>query len=103
MYRRYDEGGRPLRDVIALADEPAPEGQPEALMREVMAGGKGTRAQPSLEQLRQRSSRELHRLPKEYKAIRSPERYRVDHSDALTALTASLAESVAGSWSSPEA
>ena len=92
VYRRYDEGGRPLRDVIALADEPAPEGQPEALMREAMAGGRGTRAQPSLEQLRLRSIRELHRLPQEYKAIRSPGRYRVDHSDALTALAASLAD-----------
>ena len=92
VYRRYDEGGRPLRDVIALADEPAPEGQPEALMREVMAGGKGTRAQASLEELRRRSMRELHSLAQEYKAIRSPKRYRVDHSDALTTLAASLAE-----------
>ena len=92
VYRRYDEGGRPLRDVIALADEPAPEGQPEALMREAMAGGRRTGAQPSLEQLRRRSMRELHRLPQEYKAIRSPKRYRVDHSAALTALTASLAK-----------
>ena len=33
------------------------------------------------------------RLPQEYKAIRSPGRYRVDHSDALT----TLADRVAGS------
>ena len=43
-----------------------------------------------LEQRRRRFSREVGRLPQEYKAIRSPRRYRVDPNNALTTLAVSL-------------
>ena len=58
---------------------------------------------PSLEQRRRRFSREVGRLPQEYKAIRPPRRYRVDHSDDLTKLAISLAERATGSRWSPGA
>ena len=62
-----------------------------------------TQASFWLEQRRRRFSREMERLPQEYKAIHSPRRYRVDHSDDLTTLAVSLAERATGSRWSPGA
>ena len=53
-----------------------------------------------LEQRRRRFSREVERLPQEYKAIRSPRRYRVDPNNAPTKLAVSLGGE--GGGKSPE-
>ena len=92
VFRYSDAQGTLLRDVIALADEPAPEDGPQALLREVMVGVERTAPQSSLEDRRQRFGREFDRLDDEYKALRSPKRYDVGCSGALAALVASLTE-----------
>ncbi len=70
------------RDLIALADEPPPAGA-RALLRGVMRDGVRTGEAPSLGELRERFAAEFARLPERHKALRSPERYTVEHSQAL--------------------
>ena len=82
------------RDVIALADEAPPAGA-QALLREVMRGGKRTEDAPSLTALRERFAAEFARLPDAHKALRSPEQYTVEHSSALDDLQWRVTEWVA--------
>ena len=68
--------------------EPPPAGRPEALLHPVMEHGRPTAEPPALEELRRRFAKEMGRLPREYRVMRSPAHYRVEHSPALTELAA---------------
>ena len=84
VFRRRNPDGLYGEDVIASADEPAPDGT-DALLLEVMKDGKRTVKSPPLDELRRRCSRELERLPAHYRRIRSPNEYPVRVSERLEA------------------
>ena len=95
VYRSRGGGGSYSGDVIAAADEPAPEGC-EPLLRGLMADGRRTSEPPSLAELRSRFAREFAALPGRYGKIRSPARYEVTVSPKLDRLGRSLAAAVSG-------
>ena len=90
VYRSRDDEGRFLRDTIALAGEPVPDGA-EPLLKEVMRGGRVVAPSPPLPEIRARLASELASLASPHKALRSPARYDVRVSDSLEALRARLA------------
>jgi nicotinate phosphoribosyltransferase len=81
VYRSWD----PMRDVIALADEPPPPGL-EPLLRPAMLAGRSTTAE-SLATMRERVRHGLAGLPHETTALHAPRSIPVTWSDELTALT----------------
>lgn len=89
VYRRHDAAGRLAGDLIALADEPAPEGA-EPLLRPVMAGGQPLAPSPALDEVRARCARELAALPPGLRRLREPEPYIPRYSDALLAAQRAL-------------
>ena len=68
VYRHRAAGGELARDVIALADEPAPEGA-EALLGPVMKGGARVGPAEGLDAIRARARRELASLPEALREI----------------------------------
>jgi nicotinate phosphoribosyltransferase len=84
VFRHRDPRGGYLQDVIAHAQE-SPE-KAEALLGEVMRGGKRLRPDPSLEELRRSFREEFACLPERHKAIRAPEPYPVRTSEGLRQL-----------------
>ncbi len=82
---RYSDGAMYDHDVVALAGDTAPSGA-EPLLLTVMEDGRRTGEPESLDVIRSRFSREISRLPAEFKRLESPARYRVDVSDRLRAL-----------------
>ena len=92
-YRFRDGAGQYQRDVITLADEPAPGGA-RPLLAEVMRSGKRIGAPPSLESLRERFAAEFACLPERHKALRAPEHYAVEHSPALAELRARVTQRI---------
>ncbi len=82
---RYFDGAMYDHDVVALASETAPS-DAEPLLRTVMDDGRRTGEPESLDAIRSRFSREISRLPAEFKRLESPARYRVDVSDRLSAM-----------------
>lgn len=86
VYRRYDPDGRLNHDVLTLADEQL-EGQP--LLELVMRGGRRL-PQPTLEESRAAAAASLARLPIGLCDLDTPAAYRVDVSDGLRRLTATL-------------
>lgn len=94
VFRHRDADGRFTGDVIGCADEAAPCGNAEPLLNEVMKNGSPVGRSPALEELRRDFAREFASLPARYKANRDPESYRVDISQALQDLEASIAGSI---------
>ena len=94
VYRYRNEDGRYLRDVIARAEEPPPDGEAEPLLAEVMREGKPLVSLPTLKELRERFQREFACLPDEYKALRAPSLYQVATSQGLDRLKAKVTAGV---------
>lgn len=85
VYRYRNPAGNYLRDVITRAEE-APVAGSEALLGEVMRGGKPLTPSPSLEKLRRRFGSEFACLSERHKQLRSPELYDVTISSELEQL-----------------
>lgn len=85
VFRHRGPAGDYLGDVIARAEEMPPAGT-EALLEEVMRGGKCLRPAASLEELRNRFRAEFASLPERHKALRAPELYDVRISKDLEEL-----------------
>jgi nicotinate phosphoribosyltransferase len=85
VYRRHRADGRFAGDVLALADEPAPEGG-EPLLRRVMAGGLRLPPAPSLAAARQHCAAQLAALPPGVLRLSDAEPYPVESSARLVAL-----------------
>jgi nicotinate phosphoribosyltransferase len=82
VWRGPSEAG----DVLGLADEPGPDGW-EPLLETVMAGGRRTRPDATIEEMRARFAGDLGSAPRKAKRLSRPEHVQVRHSDALRALT----------------
>jgi nicotinate phosphoribosyltransferase len=73
-------------DVIQLADEPHPVGS-ERLLKPVMRAGRIVPGSlPPLSEIWELASRNLERLPGEYRRLTQPDRYPVRYSEGLLAL-----------------
>ena len=90
VYRYRGEDGAYLRDVIALAHEPPPDGEAEPLLAEVMRDGKRLGRASTLQRAREYFAEEFGRLPDRHKALRSPPRYPVGVSAGLERLRRAL-------------
>lgn len=84
VYRRYDDEGHMLHDVMAEESESQIEGEP--LLRQVMAKGKRVGAQETLAVMRERLRGQLQQLPPALKAIEDGAVYTVLISDGLQRL-----------------
>jgi nicotinate phosphoribosyltransferase len=73
-------------DLLALADEPGPDGC-EPLLETVMTDGRRVRPDPSLDEMRARFAADMEAAPTKAKRLSHPEHVRVRHSEALRALT----------------
>ncbi len=85
VYRLSDGGGRFERDLVALAEENFPGGEP--LLETVMEGGRRTRPEPSLSEVRKRFNADFDRLDDQYRLIVNPPQYPVTFSSGLQRLT----------------
>ena len=85
VYRFFDRDARPVRDLIALEQEPPPSNG-TALLEEVMRDGRRLHPPPALTQLREGFAQQFSRLPDEVKALRRPARYPAHLSNALKEL-----------------
>jgi nicotinate phosphoribosyltransferase len=84
VYRRYDDEGHMLHDVMAEESESQIEGEP--LLRQVMAKGKRVGAQETLAVMRERLRGQLQQLPPALNAIEESAVYTVLISDGLQRL-----------------
>jgi nicotinate phosphoribosyltransferase len=73
-------------DVLALADEPGPDGW-EPLLETVMTDGRCVAPEATMEAMRTRFARDLEVAPTKAKRLSHPEHVQVRHSDALQGLT----------------
>jgi nicotinate phosphoribosyltransferase len=89
VFRRYNETGRMAGDLLSLEGDPA-EG--ERLIEPVMRQGRRVGAQESLMEVRQRTLRELDRLPEPLKRLERVGEYPVAVSDALRKLAREVDE-----------
>lgn len=89
VFRFRDAQGHCVRDVIACADEPQPDGA-EPLLGERMRGGRRLRPDPPLTQLREEFRTRFSQLPDRHKPLRAPEIYPVDISPRLAELQRAL-------------
>ncbi|MCX8032677.1 MAG: nicotinate phosphoribosyltransferase [Thermoleophilia bacterium] len=123
VVRYYDDHGRPLADIIRLADEPPDvidPGQPakpvpfaerhdlsflravwdaascEDLLQPVMRGGKRIVQLPTLEEIRARARAQVASLPEELRRLRNPEIYAVGLSPRLAAEKVKLVRKAPG-------
>lgn len=85
VWRRTDDEGQPVGDVIALHDEPAPAGCAPLLVP-VMREGQRTVSEP-LAAIRQRCTERLAGLPEELRVLEDPMSYPVTLSPALAELS----------------
>ena len=83
--RVRDGAGRFERDMVALATEQLPDGEP--LLETVMIDGRRIRPAPTLAEMRERFNRDFGQLPERYRRLRQPSRYPVTFSPALQRLT----------------
>ncbi|MDR7520725.1 MAG: nicotinate phosphoribosyltransferase [Armatimonadota bacterium] len=84
VWRRFDPDGQPAGDLIALLDEPGPQGATPLLVP-VMEGGRRVWAEP-LPKIRQRCTERLASLPEEYRSLEDGIAYHVALSPPLAAL-----------------
>jgi nicotinate phosphoribosyltransferase len=89
VFRKYDKTGRMAGDLLSLEEDPA-EG--ERLIEPVMRQGRRVGAQESLMEVRQRTLRELDRLPEPLKRLERVGEYPVAVSDALRKLAREVDE-----------
>jgi nicotinate phosphoribosyltransferase len=78
-------------DVLALRDEPAPDGS-AAMLEPAMRDGVRSSSAPSLGEMRTRFDADLAALPASARLLRDPAPVLVRHSDALAALTSAARE-----------
>jgi nicotinate phosphoribosyltransferase len=83
VWRTYGSDGRMQGDRLTLEGDKQPG---EALIVEVMHGGKRVGAAPTLAQIRERAARDLARLPEPLRQLQLGVDYPVAVSDALKAL-----------------
>jgi nicotinate phosphoribosyltransferase len=81
VWRNLDSEGNFAGDIIAMASETDPRGEP--LLKPVMREGQLLEAPPTLNQVQQYSKQQLAGLPLRYKTIRDAETYPVRFSDGL--------------------
>jgi nicotinate phosphoribosyltransferase len=93
VWRRYDEDGLMVGDVLTLEGDPQ-SGEP--LVQLVMQSGKRIESPPKLADARARVSQELGRLPADLKALVPNRRYQVDIAPALVNLAAEVDRRLAG-------
>ncbi len=74
VWRRYDGQGRMIADTLSTEDD---KHEGELLIHPVMSGGRRVAPQPSLKDIRERTRRELERLPLELRTTRPSVRYLV--------------------------
>ncbi|MGH2454209.1 MAG: nicotinate phosphoribosyltransferase [bacterium] len=84
VWRAADDGGAPVEDVVALADEPGPRGA-APLLAEVMTGGRVIRTD-RLADMQARCRERLDRLPPPLRALRGGSPLPVRLSAAMEAL-----------------
>ena len=94
VYRRTDADGALRSDLIALADEDAPPDGSRALLEPAIEQGQRVRPAPSLDETRERAASSLACLPEEYKALRSPPEYPLEHTWALDELQWGLTQNL---------
>ena len=83
VWRRYDDNGLMLGDVLSKADDAQP-GTP--LIQLVMANGRRVKPSPPLADLRRRAARELQRLPEPLRRLQPGAAYRVSVGASLRRL-----------------
>jgi nicotinate phosphoribosyltransferase len=104
IIRFFNGNGRMIGDLLAHVDEPLPKGeavkahhpmydymkktyrqpyQAEELMVPIFRNGQQVYEQPSLEEVRQRATRQIDLLEPEYKRLPNPHLYKVSLSDRL--------------------
>jgi nicotinate phosphoribosyltransferase len=88
VFRKRDEGGRCLADLIGVRDETPPDTQP--LLEQVMAGGKATAAPADLEVVRARCRDGLAAFSPAHVGLEGGPSYPVRVSDRLAVLQAAL-------------
>ncbi|MSQ07301.1 MAG: nicotinate phosphoribosyltransferase [Dehalococcoidia bacterium] len=93
VFRLRDESGKFLRDIIAREDERLPGG--ERLLEPVMAGGRRTGPQPTLDEMRSRFQQDFQQLDDHHKRLRNPPRYPVVASPSLERLTLQVQDQIA--------
>ncbi|HXH05081.1 MAG TPA: nicotinate phosphoribosyltransferase [Vicinamibacterales bacterium] len=86
---RFVEGGRMVRDVIALAEDEGPRGA-EPLLVPVMKDGRRLIDATPLAELRDRAADRIAQLPAAVRALHSPAAYPVEHAPSLAALAERL-------------
>ncbi len=86
VYRFRDTDGRYAGDLVALRDEPPPEGG-EPLLRTVMEDGQPVLPGETLDAMRERCAAQIAALPEDVRRLRSGALYPVRYSERLIALT----------------
>ena len=98
VWRQRDDAGRFACDVIGLAEEAEPGGEP--LLVPLMREGRVLAPSPSLDAIRARAAGQLAALPAEHKPLRGGQTYPVRYSDELerrrSRMLAALRAEVAG-------
>jgi nicotinate phosphoribosyltransferase len=90
VFRLRDREGRFSRDVIGLHDEGLPGGA--ALLQPVMADGRRTGPEPTLEEIRQRFQQDFQSLDEHHKRLHNPPHHPVAISSRLERLTLQVQE-----------
>lgn len=84
VFRKSDQNGRYLKDIIGLKDEAVLETEP--LLEKVMEDGKLLRPNPSLQAVRDRFKKKFSQLDEKYKSIHNIVTYSVKLSRGLQEL-----------------
>ncbi len=99
VWRRYGADGRMAGDVLGLDAPSLPSpasgggrggGGGEALIEQVMQGGRRLRPSPSLDEIRRHAKRELERLPEPLRRLEAGMTYPVEIADELKVLAAEV-------------
>ena len=99
VWRRYGADGRMAGDVLGLDAPSLPSpasgggrggGGGEALIEQVMQGGRRLRPSPSLDEIRRHAKRELERLPEPLRRLEADMTYPVEIADELKVLAAEV-------------
>jgi nicotinate phosphoribosyltransferase len=88
IFRFSDPDGRYTRDILGLAGETFPGA--EGLLEPVMENGKLVQPLASLDQIRERTARNLARLPENFRRLEGSDPFPVAKSDALENLLETL-------------
>jgi nicotinate phosphoribosyltransferase len=83
LYRTTDRAGKIAGDVLALAEEPAPEGAGPSLLQPVVRGGELMRAHPSLAEIRRHCLAEIAAVPDDLRRLEGHAGYPVRPSAVL--------------------